>query len=64
MGNKIYWYGILFDSNDTDWASLGSYDVEEAKEIARLNTTDTVKPHIVIIDVSSEDNRCIGTIME
>ena len=63
----LYWYGILMSPNDTNWSKLGSYDLDEAKimlnEIIETHKDNKeIKPHIVIIDMSKDEVKCVGTV--
>ena len=63
----MYWYGILMSPNDTNWSKLGSYDLDEAKtilnEIILTHKEDKeINPHIVIIDMSEDEIKCVGTV--
>ncbi len=57
MDNK-YWYAVEMDAEDNDWGD-GSYDLEEAKEMARKYP----EGQIAVIK-EGDDPICVGIITQ
>lgn len=53
---KKYFYAVQFGDNDADW-DYGSYDFEEAVDMARKYPTNE-KKRIAVINVEDEEPMC------
>ena len=54
------WYAAMRDREDDDWGT-GSYNLDEAKDMARKMGTES---YIAVIEESEYDNVCINEIKQ
>lgn len=61
MKENNIWYAVMTDSDDTDWGT-GSFDKNEALEMALKNADIYPDSYIAVIDDTSAEKVCIAEI--
>ena len=61
MKENNIWYAVMTDSDDTDWGT-GSFDKNEALEMALKNADIYPDSYIAVIDDTSAERVCIAEI--
>lgn len=61
MKKNNIWYAVMTDSDDTDWGT-GSFDKNEALEMALKNADIYPDSYIAVIDDTSAEKVCIAEI--
>ena len=56
-----FWYAVMTDLEDTDWGT-GSFNKDEAIEMARSNKDIYPDGYIAVIDVSTNNPVCTDEI--
>lgn len=61
--NKL-WYAVMTDNDDNDWG-IGSYSIDEAKQMVLDNLDIYPDGYIAVIDNSNPDNPvCVNEIRD